>query len=102
MFATWFAPWWDRPVGGLAYSDVAAVVAQMREAGRAPQTIHNVFNVAHSVLAYAVDAGYTATNPAARVRRNLPPRRTGEVRQPLTRHQLDAVVEALPAPYGCW
>ncbi|MDP9466251.1 MAG: tyrosine-type recombinase/integrase [Actinomycetota bacterium] len=100
MFDTWLKPWMDRPVGSIGYSDVTALVAEMRTAGRAAQTVHNVFNVVHGVLGYAVDAGYLAANPAARVRRNLPARNDRPERRPLTAEQVEAVAAALPPPYG--
>jgi integrase len=102
MVATWLGAWLDRPVGGIGYADVGGVVATMRTAGRSPQTIHNVFNVAHGVLAYALDAGYIATNPAARVRRNLPDRAEHDPaeRRPLTPEQVQALAALLPEPYG--
>ncbi len=33
MFDTWLKPWMDRPVGSIGYSDVTALVAEMRTAG---------------------------------------------------------------------
>jgi integrase len=102
MVATWLSPWLDRPVGSIGYADVSGVVAQMRTAGRTPQTIHNVFNVVHGVLGYAWDAGYIAANPAARVRRNLPARNEHDPaeRRPLTTEQVQALAALLPEPYG--
>jgi integrase len=102
MVATWLDPWLDRPVASIGYADVSGLVAQMRAAGRSPQTIHNVFNVAHGALGFALDAGYIATNPAARVRRNLPDRNAHDPaeRRPLTAEQVQALAALLPDPYG--
>ncbi len=97
--ATWLKPWLRRPVGSIAYRDVVALVSDMRKAGRQPQTIHNVFNVAHGILGHAVDAGYIAVNPSQRVRRSLPGRNDRPERHPLTAEEVLALAEQLPAPY---
>jgi integrase len=99
VFTTWLKPWWHRPVSRVGYSDILGMVNKMRGAGLRPQTVHNVFNVLHGILAYAVDAGYVAVNPAQRVRRNLPPRGDRPERTPFTADEVAALSSLLPTPY---
>jgi integrase len=100
VIGTWLKPWLDRPVESIGYSDVTGLVARLRKAGRSPQTIHNVFNVAHGVLRYAVKARYIAVNPAAPVREDLPRREDAAERRPLTAAQVQALAALLPSHYG--
>ncbi len=100
VIGTWLEPWLDRPVEGIGYSDVTGLVARLRKAGRTPQTIHNIFNVAHGVLRYAVKARYIVVNPAAPVREDLPRREHAAERQPLTAEQVQALATLLPPQYG--
>lgn len=69
---SWCAPWDDWPIASIGYEDVQALVVMMNDAGKAPQTVRNVFNVVRGVLGYAVKAGYTRTNPALLMSDDLP------------------------------
>lgn len=100
MLDTWLAPWMRRPIGTITYSDVAAVMTAMRDTGRRPQTIRNVFNVAHGILSEAVDAGYISVNPAARYRRRLPPRSTDIERRPFTPAEVSALAASMDETFG--
>lgn len=101
VLGTWLQPWLDRPVESIGYSDVTALVGRLRKAGRSPQTIHNVFNLAHGVLRHAVKARYIVVNPAAPVREDLPRRDcdTAE-RRPLTAAQVQVLAALLRPDYG--
>lgn len=97
---TWLKPWLNRPVDSIGYSDVTGLVARLRKAGRSAQTIHNVFNVGHGVLRYAVKARYITVNPAAAVREDLPRREDATERQPLTAEQVQELAALLSPSYG--
>jgi integrase len=102
ILGSWLAPWQDRAVASIQYADVVDLVAAMRQAKRKPQTIRNVFNLAHGILNEAVDAGYIAVNPSQRARKSLDKsgKVSGERRRPLSAEQVQTLAGLLPPHYG--
>jgi integrase len=102
LIGKWFAPWLDRPVGSLTYSDIAGLIGRMLDEDRSPQTIRNVLNVLNGVLQHAVADGLIAMNPMVRVKANkaLVPSKRSAARHPLTAAEVLALAAQVPPAYG--
>jgi integrase len=88
-------PLLDRPVDAITTDDVAALVAELAEAGKARETIRKTT----TVLALVLDHAGVVPNPARdRVRVRLPREDRAEVNPPAAEH-VEAVVRLLPRRY---
>jgi integrase len=98
----WLGPWLDRPVGSISYGDVTGLIAQMRDAGRKPQSIRNVVNVLNGVMEHAVADGLIVVNPVRRVKatKGTIPKAVSDARHPLTAAEVGALAAQVPPAYG--
>jgi integrase len=88
-------PLLDRLVDAITADDVAALVAELAEAGKARETIRKTT----TVLALVLDHAGVAPNPARdRLRVRLPREERAEIQPPTAEH-VEAVVRLLPRRY---
>lgn len=100
ILKSWLARWDGIAIGDLSTEHVDALLADMDAAGKATQTVHNVFTVAQSVFDFAMKRNLRSTNPCRSLREELPSRAQRDY-QPrfLTTTEVNTLASHLSPPH---
>lgn len=94
LWGQYVSGWADYPVGSVTPSEVEAWVRDLGSAGYSRSTIRRCVLIFHGVMDEALRAGAVAKNPVDTKRlQTLYPKTSSHKPNPLTREQLDALIE---------